>query len=73
MTANEGTDHPIISRPWEYQIVQFSYYKPYDESETYIDLGLRKGNGLRILRFLRREAFEFLKASQTRPVSRSSM
>jgi hypothetical protein len=51
MTHDRDPNHPVIERPFEYEIVEFSYIRPLDGSEPYIDLGLVKGDTLRCLRF----------------------
>jgi hypothetical protein len=51
MTRERDPDHSIIERPFEYEIVEFSYTRPLDGSEPSIDLGLVKRGLLRRLRF----------------------
>jgi hypothetical protein len=51
MTHGRDPDHAIIERPFEYTIVEFSYIRPLDGSEPFVDLGLFKGGVLRRLRF----------------------
>ncbi len=46
------TDHPIIDKPWEYNIVEFRYHVDLRNwKESFIDLHLKKGIILRRLRF----------------------
>jgi hypothetical protein len=46
-------DHPIIERPWEYEIVGFSYHRGTDSwTDSNIDITLQKGSRCRRLRFL---------------------
>ena len=51
MTRDPDPYHPVIDRPHEYEIVEFTYVSPLDGSEPYIDLELLKGDRLRLLRF----------------------
>ena len=51
MCTVEDPDHPILDHPWEYEIVGFSYFRPDDGTERYIDLTLRKDQVVRRLRF----------------------
>jgi hypothetical protein len=51
MTHFRDPDHPVIERPFEYKIIEFSFVSPMDGSESYVDLGLAKGGSLRRLRF----------------------
>lgn len=52
MSKNDPV-HPIIDRPYEYEIVGFSYERDiHDWENTHFDLALRKGNVIRRLRFL---------------------
>jgi hypothetical protein len=46
-------DHPIVERPWEYEIVGLYYHRDLDSwADSYIDLTLQKGPRRRCLRFL---------------------
>jgi hypothetical protein len=51
MTNFRDPNHPVIERPFEYDIVEFSFVAPMDGSEPYVDLSLIKGDSLRRLRF----------------------
>jgi hypothetical protein len=51
MVEQKDPDHPILERPWEYEIIGFSYIRPEDWSEPYIDLTLKKGEFVCRLRF----------------------
>ena len=51
MTHDRDPNHSVIERPFEWEIVEFSYIRPLGGSEPYIDLGLIKGDILRRLRF----------------------
>ncbi len=51
MTSAPDSYHPVIQRPHEYSIVEFTYVSPQDGSEAYIDIILKKGDSLRRLRF----------------------
>ena len=51
MTSDPDSYHPVIQRPHEYKIVEFTYVSPQDGSEAYIDIGLKKDDSLRRLRF----------------------
>jgi hypothetical protein len=44
-------DHPIINRPWEYDIVALHLECASVSSEGYLDLTLRRGREERVLRF----------------------
>jgi hypothetical protein len=53
MPYDGDPDHPIIERPWEYQILLFCYHHdPDDWRNSYIDLSLGRGTTVRRLRFL---------------------
>ena len=53
MPYDGDPDHPIIERPWEYQILLFCYHNdPNDWRESYIHLTLGRGAVVRRLRFL---------------------
>lgn len=52
MSTEGDPPHPIIQRPWEYQVIGFNYQIPIDETPAFIDLTLAKGPVLRRLRFL---------------------
>ena len=44
--------HPIIERPWEFQIVGFSYHRDLESwADSYLDLILQRGGCRRRLRF----------------------
>jgi hypothetical protein len=47
----EDPEHSILSRAFEYELVEFCYRKP-EYGEPYIDLVFRKDNKNRRLRFL---------------------
>lgn len=61
MRTAEDPDHPILTRPWEYEVVGFSYMRPEDGTEPYIDLTLRKGQVVRRLRFFSPQEIEIEK------------
>ncbi len=47
-------DHDILPRPWEYEIVWFSYSVDRSNADhSYIDISFARGNELRRLRFFR--------------------
>jgi hypothetical protein len=53
MPRDADPDHPIIERPWEYEIVGLCYHNERDSApEPYIDLVLQNGRDRRCLRFL---------------------
>jgi hypothetical protein len=52
MNLQEDPPHPIVERPWEYQIIGLNYQIPLDETAPFLDLSLRKGSVVRRLRFL---------------------
>lgn len=48
----EDPEHPILPRAWEYEIIGIRLERePYDGSEPFLDLRLRKGTERRLLRF----------------------
>jgi hypothetical protein len=49
-TARADPDHSILSAPWKYRVVGFSFVEPHD-GEPYVDLVLRKDDLVRRLRF----------------------
>ena len=52
MDVDPDPDHPIIERPWEYQLTEFRYhYDPDDWGASFIDMTLEKGETVRRLRF----------------------
>ena len=51
--VREDPDHPIIQKPWTYEIQSFAYHRNrMDRRRSYIDLVLRKGSEIRRPRFL---------------------
>jgi hypothetical protein len=59
MSYEGDPDHPIIERPWEYEIVGLSYHRNLDSgADSYIDLTLQKGERRRCLRFFDPERLE---------------
>jgi hypothetical protein len=62
MPFDSDPDHPIIDRPFEYEIVEFCYQNdPDDSRNTYLDLTLRRGTTVRRLRFLEPQDLEIEK------------
>jgi len=59
--------HPILERPWEYEMFTLQYWRPTAESEPFIDITLKDGNGFRNLRFFNPKDIEIHKGfpSQT--------
>lgn len=55
---SEDPAHPILDRPFEYEITGFSYLRPDDGTEPYIDLILRKKHVVRRLRFFSPQEIE---------------
>jgi hypothetical protein len=52
MSIEREPYHPIIDRPWQYEIAEFRYHvDPNDWSASFIDLHLRRGSVIRRLRF----------------------
>lgn len=52
MAVDPDPDHPIIDRPWEYQLTEFRYhYDPDDWGASFIDMTLEKDETVRHLRF----------------------
>lgn len=52
MGEKEDPIHPIVKRPWEYEILSFGFYRsPSGEFESFIDLTLKNSDALRHLRF----------------------
>ncbi|MBL4770903.1 MAG: hypothetical protein JKY61_07130, partial [Planctomycetes bacterium] len=48
----EYNHHPIIDRPWEFDITEFRYHVGLDGSTPFIDLTLVRGELIRRLRFV---------------------
>jgi hypothetical protein len=78
MTENGGMpydgdpDHPIIERPWEYEIVSLCYHNdPGEWSASYVDMTLGRGDVIRRLRFLGPQDFAVEKGCFPRPTSLS--
>jgi len=52
MNLEESPHHPILDRPWEYEVVGFNFQRSLIlETEPYIDLTLQSGSAVRRLRF----------------------
>lgn len=52
MSRDGDPHHPIVERPWEYEIVGLSYHRDLDSwADSFIDLTLQKGSDRRSLRF----------------------
>ncbi len=52
MAVEPDPDHPIIDKPWEYQVVDFHYHvNQEDWAKSYIDMTLAKDASRRRLRF----------------------
>jgi hypothetical protein len=51
MGIHKDPDHPIIDRPWEYEIIGFNFVCPEGGDEPYVDLTLRKEQIVRRFRF----------------------
>ena len=47
----EDESHPIIARPWQYDLAEMHYSMGLDGSAPYIDLTLQRGEVKRRLRF----------------------
>jgi len=53
MSIEREPDHPIIDKPWQYDIAEFRYHvDPEDRWASFIDLHLRRGTVVRRLRFV---------------------
>ena len=51
-TPGEDPDHPIVERPWEWQIAEFRYVRDLPtESNSFIELTLTRAGVIRRLRF----------------------
>jgi hypothetical protein len=62
MSFDGDPDHPIIDRPFEYQIIEFCYHNDPDDSQNaFLDLTLRSGSTVRRLRFLQPQDLEIEK------------
>jgi hypothetical protein len=44
-------DHPILKQPWTYEVVEFHFVAATEDTESFLDLSLRRGSELRRLRF----------------------
>lgn len=52
MSIDPDPDHPIIEKPWEYQLTEFHYhYDPDDWGASFLDMTLERGEPVRRLRF----------------------
>ncbi len=52
MNGEDSRDHPIIDRPWEFEIRYFAYSCDPDRwLESYIDMTVVRGDSIRRLRF----------------------
>ena len=50
---DDDPHHPVVERPWEYEIVGLSYHRDLDSwTDSFIDLTIQKGGHRRHLRFL---------------------
>lgn len=59
MPYDGDPDHPIIDRPWEYEVLLLAYHNdPELPRDSYLDLTLRRGPSVRRLRFLGPEDLE---------------
>lgn len=62
MPFDGDPDHPIIDRPFNYQIVLFCYHNdPDNPRNAYLDLTLQRGTSVRRLRFLQPQDLEIEK------------
>ncbi|MBI1322520.1 hypothetical protein GC170_04955 [bacterium] len=62
MNDENSPDHPIIEKPWEFEIRYFAYYSEPDRwLESYIDLTLVRGDTIRRLRFSAPQELEIAK------------
>jgi hypothetical protein len=53
MSIEGEPHHPIIDKPWEYDIAELRYHvDPEDWRASFVDLHLRKGTVVRRLRFV---------------------
>lgn len=58
MPYDGDPDHPIIDRPWEYEILSLCYHNDAkDWRASYLDLTLARGSIVRRLRFLAPQDF----------------
>ena len=57
MHLMEDPPHPIIARPWEYEVVGLNFQQS-DGPEPYLELTLQKGDVIRHLRFLSPQSLE---------------
>jgi len=52
MAVEQEPYHPIIDKPWNYDIVELRYHIEPNIRESFIDLHLQRGSILRRLRFI---------------------
>ena len=52
MTARPDPHHPIVDKPWSYEIVGLNYQRGGADQEPFIDITLERGEDRRHLRFL---------------------
>ena len=57
----EDPYHPIIDRPWDYEIVLLGWSRETETDPSFLDLTLRKGTVLRRLRFAEPQEIEIEK------------
>jgi hypothetical protein len=51
MSILNDPNHPILERPWKFEMFTLQYWRPTAESEPFIDVTLKDGIGFRNLRF----------------------
>src|SRR5262245_58812325 len=49
--GSRDPDHPILARPWEYNIAELRYVAETSDEEGFIEITLSKGTEVRRLRF----------------------
>ena len=74
MAEKEDPIHPIVERPWEYEILSLGFYQsPSGEFEPFIDLTFKKGDVLRHLRFYSPRELEIERGFPARTGAYASM
>ena len=59
MSDYDEPDHPILPKPWEYQIIDFHFQQPGEYYfDAHIDITFRKENDIRTLRFSSPQSIE---------------
>ena len=61
MTLQNDSYHPILDRPWDYELYTLSYFRPNPDDEPFIDILLKHNDAFKALRFLNPKDIEIHK------------